>query len=341
MTENGKEGMPASAMADILLKLIGKAGYSPVAGYDGELYKQTKKDLNILKRRYEQSMSEQFERETRAAKWICPHCTAENEGTDRCVFCGCLREIHIPDEPVKPAPVQETPVRPQAAPVQPQEKDYSYLQPNVGAGRAKKNNPMLAVLLGLGCVAVMAIALLVANMLNKQESYDYDDVKEDAYQEIQNNPVDDQTQDGQSGKLLDGYVGDTISTAFFDMTANSAYMTDSYEGMTPAEGNEFCVVNMTIHNTIRQSLPMFDTDFILWWGQGDEDGSFPITHEAAEKRAGNMLEEEYFIGINETVTGDLVYELPKTHDAQGMVYFEEYFDNGETGEYYTFTVDLK
>ena len=125
------------------------------------------------------------------------------------------------------------------------------------------------------------------------------------------------------------------------MTVNSAYMTDSYEGMTPAEGNEFCVVNMTIHNTIRQSLPMFDTDFILWWGQGDEDGSFPITHEAAEKRAGNMLEEEYFIGINETVTGDLVYELPKTHDAQGMVYFEEYFDNGETGEYYTFTVDLK
>ena len=141
-------------------------------------------------------------------------------------------------------------------------------------------------------------------------------------------------------RVLDGYVGDTISTAFFDFTVNDAHTADSYGSLTPAEGNTFCIVNVTVHNTMRQSLPMFDTDFVLFWGPGDSDGSFPVTHDDPSRRTDKMLEESYYIGINETVTGDLVYEMPKTHDPEGILYFEEYFENGEYGDYYTVTFPL-
>ncbi len=321
MSEKAEAGSDPDAMAAVLLDKMHKAGYYPLCGYDDRLRKETGKDLDVLKRRYEQSMSEQFEKE--AGKWICPHCTAENENTDRCIYCGCRREIKIPDAPVQEAPVQEAP--------QP-EKDYSHLAPNPGRTSSRRSSPMLTVFLALACVAVMAVSLVIANMMGRGSNTAAQpaDTPSEVIEDVQEN----------DNRVLDGYVGDTISTAFFDFTVNEARTADSYGSLTPAEGNTFCIVNVTVHNTMRQSLPMFDTDFVLFWGPGDSDGSFPVTHDDPSRRTDKMLEESYYIGINETVTGDLVYELPKTHDPEGILYFEEYFENGEYGDYYTVTFPL-
>lgn len=320
------EGEDPDKMAELLLDKMHRAGFYPLQGYDASFRKEIRNDLDLLKRRYEQSMSEQFEK--KPGKWICPHCTAENENTERCAYCGCLREIKIPDTPVEEAPAPETP-----APEAPaKEKDYSWVAPNPGTRTTSRSNPMLTVFLLVACVAVMAVSLLIARMMSSNSasaSYPTETPSE-AYEEMQEG----------DNRLMDGVPGDTISTAFFDFTVNDAHMADSYGDQKPADGNVFCVVNVTVHNTMRQSLPMFDTDFILFWGPGDEDGSFPITYEAADRRTGDMLENSYYIGINETASGDLVYEIPKTHDPEGILYFEEYFENGEYGDYYTVTFPL-
>lgn len=318
---------PAEMMYDVLQKQLNRAGYYPVLGFDAQLKKDTKKDLNVLKRRYEESMNEGFAQEEKAAKWICPHCTAENEGTDRCIYCGCLREMVIPEQPQIERQAEPTP--PEA------ESDYSYLEPNA-ATRPKKNNPMLAVLLGVACVAVMGIALLVANMMDRggsPSSAGSGSGSQPDQQEINNALA------AEDDKLLDGRIGDQLSTAFFDFSVSSVQRMTSYQGMTPAEGNEFIVANIWLHNTMRQSLPMFDSDFLLVYGDGDNDYVFPVTMDAPEKQTGNMLASQYSVGINKEITGDLVFEVPKG-STSGFLYFEEYFDNGETGEYYTVGYDL-
>ena len=84
------------------------------------------------------------------------------------------------------------------------------------------------------------------------------------------------------GYPVDGYaegrIGDTMHTYFFDYTVNDAYTCASYEGTTPASGNIFLVVDITVKNTSTQSYNMFDTDFQAQLGtDGEDDYRVPIT----------------------------------------------------------------
>ncbi len=301
----------AAAALQVLRDQMRRAGYRPLEGYDDSFRRQVRKDLNLLKRRYEQSMSEQFSKA--AGRWICPHCTAENENTDRCPYCGCLREINIPETPVKTKPEEE--------------KDYSWLEPNPGSTTAKGNG-MLTVFLAVACVAVMAVSLVIAHMMNKADPVP----AQAAY---------DEAEQYYDGRLMDGYVGDKISTAFLDFTVNDARTASSYENLKPRDGYDFCIVNITIGNTITQTLPMFDTDFILFYGEGDQDACYPVTYDDPRTQSGKMLAGEYYISVGETVSGDLVYEVPQNRGQTGVLYFEEYFEGGETGDYYTVTFGLE
>ena len=266
-------------------------------------------------------------------KWICPHCTAENDATDeRCIYCGCKKEIKIPEAPVTEI-LDQTEVEQAAREVPQQETpqtDYSSLAPNNAPAPKKKNNVMLGVLLAVACVAVMGIGLLFATRAKDPETVTPEPAAEPAEGDPEIYELDPEDYD----TLLDGEIGDTLSTAFFDFKVNSAKLEDSYEGLTPAEGKKFAVVDIWVKNTMRESIPMFDTDFVLIYGDGENDYAFPVTTDAPEKQTGKMLASEYTLGINEETQGILVYEVPEDIE-EAFVYFEEYFDNGEYGEYYT------
>lgn len=130
----------------------------------------------------------------------------------------------------------------------------------------------------------------------------------------------------------EGYLHDTMRNAFFDFVINSAEITTDYKGITPAEGKELLVVNITMENTTSNSVPMFDTDFFLYQ-RNDEENPYidPITAADPELKADGMLGSEYSIGIHETVTGDLVYEVPEGQK-DFVLAFEEYFENEEYGD---------
>ena len=57
----------------------------------------------------------------------------------------------------------------------------------------------------------------------------------------------------QGGKVIEpdeegfamGYEGDTLRTAFFDMTIHNPKTCAEYEGLTPSEGYQFLVADLT------------------------------------------------------------------------------------------------
>ena len=57
----------------------------------------------------------------------------------------------------------------------------------------------------------------------------------------------DRTGYPEDGQAI-GEIGDTMHTAFFDFTINSAELADSFDGYTPAEGYELLVADITIEN---------------------------------------------------------------------------------------------
>ena len=80
--------------------------------------------------------------------------------------------------------------------------------------------------------------------------------------------------------FAEGRLGDTMHTYFFDFTVNSAYLCDTYEGYTPImEGYQLLVADVTVKNTNRESIPMYDTDFQVQWSDDSEDAyDVPITY---------------------------------------------------------------
>ena len=141
----------------------------------------------------------------------------------------------------------------------------------------------------------------------------------------------------EEGYAQDGYgegrMGDTMHTYFFDYTVNSAYLCDEFSGYTPsAEGYRLLVAEVTVKNTNRESIIMYDTDFQIQWGDESEDAyDFPITLYA-DPVSDEQLPYEYELAVDEERTGLLVYEVPDGNSDFSISYLEMFDDGTEQGE---------
>ena len=158
-----------------------------------------------------------------------------------------------------------------------------------------------------------------------------------------------------------GYMGDTMHTAFFDFTVDSAYTTQEFDGLTaagegmsylteyydrpaPADGCKFLVVEITLHNTTTMRQPMFVADFQVQWDlqegeDEDQNYAFPLYQSQANESGDYVyyslsemqLPAEYDLGINEERTGILLYAVP-AGAKDYAVFFEEYFSDDTIGD---------
>ena len=135
-----------------------------------------------------------------------------------------------------------------------------------------------------------------------------------------------------------GSAGDTLRTAWFDFTVNSASLAESYGSIVPDENESLLVVNITLKNTIDAPITMFDSDFQAQWGsEGENDFRFPVTYDDPSRREKDMLEAEYELGAGNTLTGDLVYSVPGGQQEYSLS-FQEYYqpeegqEAGKTGD---------
>lgn len=139
-----------------------------------------------------------------------------------------------------------------------------------------------------------------------------------------------------------GYVGDTLRTAFFDMTVNDPYTCGEFDGLTPSEGYKFLVAELTLYNYTNYSQPMFDTDFEVIWDLDDDDAwAWPESDEVMDEngeisyavRSEQQLPVSFDLGIHKTVTGILLYQVPVDTKDYFIDFYEVYDDGTEEGKY--------
>lgn len=136
--------------------------------------------------------------------------------------------------------------------------------------------------------------------------------------------------------FAEGYFGDVMHTVFFDYTVNSAYTCMDYCGYTPDEGNMLLVTDVTVKNTTRSTVTMYDTDFqAQWGGEGDEDFEVPITWYV-DPVSDDQLPGEYDLSVNETKTGVLVFEVPEGEADFSVSYMELFSDGGEGNTFFVY-----
>ncbi|MFG6350248.1 MAG: DUF4352 domain-containing protein [Oscillospiraceae bacterium] len=139
---------------------------------------------------------------------------------------------------------------------------------------------------------------------------------------------------GSSSDDKEGYIGDTLSTYWFDFTVDDAYSCSEYSGYTAGSGKQLVVVSMTLKNTWGQSVDMWDSDFpLLWGGEDDGDLDYPIAPVSDEQ-----FPQEYSLGINQSKSGVLVYEAPADYRDFSLAFLEVFEDEdneeGRDGDLY-------
>lgn len=139
---------------------------------------------------------------------------------------------------------------------------------------------------------------------------------------------------GTSGVLTaTGDIGRTFDTMFFDYTVVSAESPSEYYGHTAQSGNKLLVLGVKVKNDFGSTLPMYDTDFQIQWGPGDQDYAWAVN--AFNDR---MMPLEWEIGDGDEITWDMLFEVPANQYDFSLVYLEEYtdrFGNDQTGDFYS------
>lgn len=151
---------------------------------------------------------------------------------------------------------------------------------------------------------------------------------------------------GNEVQAEDGYaearVGDLVHSYFMDFTVNGAYTAAEYHGHTAPEGMKVLVVSLTVKNTFNESLPMYDDDFQgQWTASADTDEfAWPITEgedgAGLDTVAQEQLPAEYELAVNESRTGDLVFDVPAGEKDFSISHLELFDDNSEGDTFFVF-----
>ena len=141
-------------------------------------------------------------------------------------------------------------------------------------------------------------------------------------------------------EYYEGRIGTIMKTEWFNFAVKNAYCTESLSGYKPAKGNVLVVVEIYLKNTFNETIPMFDTDFQLQWGDDSDDAySFPISSNIILK---DQLPIEYNLKKGEEKTGTLIFEVPKGNEDFSLSFLEYYEDNSEGNLFFVyFTADEK
>ena len=123
------------------------------------------------------------------------------------------------------------------------------------------------------------------------------------------------------GQTFELTTDDVMQSAFFDMNINSIRLTKELEDYVTEDGWTFMVVNVTIKNTFDMEIPMSDADFALLWGE--DEGTYPDPDFV------DSLPTEYYIGVGESETGNLIYIIPDEKNEFILEYYDLWDDDFE------------
>lgn len=122
---------------------------------------------------------------------------------------------------------------------------------------------------------------------------------------------------------------ETATAAFFSFSIQSASLATELNGYVPNDPtHRFLVVTITVENTFADDtkIPMFYDDFELTWAQLGDAAVF-----AEMAFTDSQLSDEYELLFGDSLTGDLVYVVPKAA-RDFSICFQEYWEDEFVGD---------
>ena len=147
------------------------------------------------------------------------------------------------------------------------------------------------------------------------------------------------TKDGDASTYVGG-INSSLRTAWFDFAVTDAYLTDEIAGYEAEDGYDYLVVSVSLRNTFNDSVPMYDGDFMIKWGDGKYENVY--CYDGDEHVLEDQFPSEYEIGVKEIKSGTLIFGVPADKEDFSFV-FREYYEDGSEGNDYivNFTADEK
>ncbi len=137
---------------------------------------------------------------------------------------------------------------------------------------------------------------------------------------------------GKDGaKTLNGGIGDTISTMFFDYTVTTARLEDEMNGMLGHDGYKLLVVDVTVTNNSKNAITMSDSDFYISWGEGEKDYDYPISMYTTTQLSDRQLPAQYDLGEASSKSGELIFAVPPEMTEFGLK-TQDYYTEGDSTE---------
>lgn len=151
--------------------------------------------------------------------------------------------------------------------------------------------------------------------------------------------------ENEEPETIEGEVGETMNTMFFDFTVNSPLLAPDIDGQTPSkDGFQFLIVDITVKNTTDSDFSMFGEDFYVYYGTGEEEYAVPRIVDAPDVfLTEDELADVYDLNAGESVDGQLIYEVPEGLDFFLLSAEDIYTDqNGEVGygDFYDVYIDF-
>ena len=139
-------------------------------------------------------------------------------------------------------------------------------------------------------------------------------------------------EDGRSyGGLIEADTGETISTAFFDLTVEEALKYNTYQfedGLYQADkGNTYLVVKLTVKNTYEKDIPMSITDFTLDY-DGNDSKDVITGYGKADLKQDDFMENIFTLKKGESVTRYILFTVidEKAYTLNYAEYYEDKFE---------------
>ena len=198
--------------------------------------------------------------------------------------------------------------------------------------RQNKGNPTQLWLYCILCILLMMPLLSACG--NNAADRARASVQEDLTEESILTPVlgGRTLEDGRKvGGSAKGVIGDELTSVFFTFSVNKAELAEAYAEEKAERGFLFLVAEITVTSISEEALPMWADDFILQWGSGENDYAYPYT-----RFSDAQMEEEFSLELEESVTMDVVYEVPLLSDdtEYNISYLEYYEDEVEGNQFY-------
>ena len=139
--------------------------------------------------------------------------------------------------------------------------------------------------------------------------------------------------------FAEGRLGDTLHSVFMNFSVNSA---GDYHGHAAPEGSRVLVVELTVKNTFKESLPMWDDDFQAQWTASETTDEFawPITEGEdgadLDPVADEQFPAEYELAVGESRTGTLVFDVPEDEKDFSISHMELFSDGSEGDTFFVY-----